>query len=620
MARCRPLSFVFALLAIGLASAAGAQDLPRWFDAGASVRANAANAARDGAPAGDATDVLIGVGDDAPHVVAAVVEAYDRCDAVYDSVRAAVRRTPGRAGDIVQAAASGGRCPCTGEAIWQRSRLEARIRIEQRRDPLLVAPLCGCAATSAEAAVAAAPDRADEVLEAALNAGRRAVAVVDALGQVGSDKGPGAGAAESLVRVPERRCERDAAADDRFELGQLWQAASLDPGELSPRACEDGKGDDDEEADESSDLALAGYLASRGDRVLVLHNGTDRAVDLAQSNYQVELFFPGRNEAGRRVPLVGTVAAGDYHVVAGREAADAWLAHADQVVPGGLLVPSEAVVLRRGLDRDGCECALAGVAGTVNGLGPAGRDWLAEQAGAGRDLATADRVGQVRPETFAADQWRSPLAPAPLALGRVPGECMAERRPEAPFILGTPWQETLSPPQVPGDRCAATPTSVLLASIQAWPAPPETQDQPPARSVRLFNGTTAPVDLAREGYVLEVYAGGSRDPVRVVKLEGEIARGASATVVSGRVPEAEREGAIEVTEDLAQRELDAVVLRRIATSAGGVCRADVYAAAVEVGPAPIVIAASPDPLAEGEPRTDESPIDPDRGGDVVSPN
>lgn len=619
MACRRPLSSVLALLALGLAQVAGAQDLPRWFDAGASTRANAANAARDGAAPGDATDVLIGTGDDASHVVSAVVEAYDRCDAVYDSVRAAVRRTPGRAGDIVQAAASGVRCPCTGEAIWQRSRLEARIRIEQRRDPLLVAPLCGCAATSAEAAVAAAPDRADEVLEAALHAGRRAGAVVDALGEIGSEQGPGAGTAKSLVRVPERRCERDAAADDRFELGQLWQAASLDPDGLSPRACEDGRGNDDEERDDASDLALAGYVASRGDHVLVLHNGTDRAVDLPTSNYQVELFFPGRREAGRRVPLVGTVAPGAYHVVAGREAADPWLARADQVVAGGLLVQSEAVVLRRGLDRDGCECAVAGVAGTVNGLGPAGRDWLAEQAGAGRDLATADRVGQVRPETFAADQWRSPLAPAPLALGRVPGECIAERRPEAPFVLGTPWQETLAP-VVPADRCAATPTSVLLASIQAWPAPEAQQDLPPARSVRLFNGTSAPVDLAREGYVLEVYAEGSRDPARVVKLEGEIPRGGSVSVVSQRVPEPERAGAIEVTEDLALRQLDAVVLRRIATSAGGVCRADVYAASVEVGLPPIVIAANPDPLAEGEPRTDESPIDPDRGGDVVSPN
>ncbi len=117
-----------------------------------------------------------------------------------------------------------------------------------------------------------------------------------------------------------------------------------------------------------------------------------------------------------------------------------------------------------------------------------------------------------------------------------------------------------------------------------------------------------------------VYAGGAREPARVVPLEGTLAPGATLVLASPDAPDAVRDAAGIVSGDLGVASLDALVLRRLATGAGGVCRAAVYAAAREVGAPPIVIAAAPDDAPGGEPRTDESPIDPDRGGDVASPN
>ncbi len=597
--------------------AASAQDLPAWFEVGASTRANAEKAARANIAPADATRALIAAGDDASHSVQAVIRAYNTCDAVSASVGAAVRVDPSRAGDIVQGATASGRCPCSSESIWSQSRLQRRIRIEQRREPLQIAALCGCSAISAEAAVTAAPERTDDVIAAALLASRRAEAVVDSLGQVGAPTGPGA-LGESLVRVPERRCARDATADDAFQLGQLWQTGATDPGALTreERRCVDN--DDDKKSD-NDDLSLSSYLASADDRALVLYNGTDKAIDLASAQYQVDLYFPESNDPGRRVALTGRVEPGAYYVVAGRGAEPAWLERADQVVASKLLTPSEAVVLRRGIARDGCDCAQATVAGTVNGLGPAAKQWIEDQNDEGeRRLVTADSVGGVRPETQPLDQWQGPLAAAPLQLAREAQACDADRRPEDNFQFATPWQVLADGQSPAAPRCAITPVDVLLAGYRAW-TPPE-QGQPAPRAVALVNATGNKIDLARDGYVLEVYAAGQRNPKHVLKLEGEVAAGAQFAVATRDVAAEQLPSAVQRSQDLAENQLDAVVLRRLATRSDQVCPLDVFAAARVVGSGPVVIAAGPPSLNDGEPRSDELPIDPDRGGDLASPN
>jgi hypothetical protein len=465
------------------------------------------------------------------------------------------------------------------------------------------------------------PERADEVVEAALAAGRRASAVVDSIGRVGDERGPAAASAQdALVRVAGRRCERDVVADDAFAAEPLWQAGVLSPRDVvAEPGCASDAGDQNA-GPAGSDLVLAGYLASARDRVLVLRNTTRSAIDLQAGNYQLDLSFPGMAEAGRRIPLSGRVEPGAAFVVAGRGATAAWRERADQVVAGGLLAPGDAVVLRRGLETDGCDCSVASVAGVANGLGPAGRDWIAQQAGlaaGAAPLQVADRIGQVRPESFARADWRSPIAGIPLQLARDAGACDAARSIDGPFVLGRPWRMSDSGAHAAAS-CATTPGALLLARIEAWA--PASEGEASARAIHVFNGTSADVDLATEGYVVEVFAGGAREPARVIPLDGKLARGDSLLLASNGAPQAIRRDARALSDDLALRDLDAVVLRRIATGVGGICRAAVYAAAAIVGEPPIVIAAAPDGFPEGEPRTDESAIDPDRGGDVASPN
>jgi hypothetical protein len=260
------------------------------------------------------------------------------------------------------------------------------------------------------------------------------------------------------------------------------------------------------------------------------------------------------------------------------------------------------------------------VAGAVNGLGPErGRAWLDEQAAAATGsprLTTADRVGQVRPEDTALDEWQPPLAAAPLALGRVAGACAAERRAEAPFSIASPWAADTASAAFQS-RCDATPTALLLARLEAWEG--EDARQTPQRAVQIANATGARIDLERDGYVLEVYAEGEREPARIVPLKGELAHGATLKVATSDAPPEARDQAL-IADDLTAPRLDAVVLRRLAAGAGGMCRNDVYAAVVEVGTPPIVMLPLQPIGIDGEPRTDESPIDPDRGGDLASPN
>src|SRR5688572_25591240 len=92
--------------------------VPDWFDPADSTLQNAANAEDNNVSAGDATRGLISAGTDPAHTVQAVIDAYGKCDAVYQSVEAASLAAPGRAGDLVQAAAIGSKCPCTGENLW----------------------------------------------------------------------------------------------------------------------------------------------------------------------------------------------------------------------------------------------------------------------------------------------------------------------------------------------------------------------------------------------------------------------------------------------------------------------------------------------------------------------
>jgi hypothetical protein len=605
--------------------------VPEWFDPADSTQQNAANAEDKNVSAADATRGLIAAGTDPAHTVQAVIDAYGKCDAVYQSVEAASLAAPGRAGDLVQAAAIGSKCPCTGENLWSAARVEARTRLNHRRVPVEIFSLCGCAGAAAQAAAMALPDQADRILAAAVGSNRRAGGVVDSLGQIGSPSGPVTAAGGTLQRKDDKRCTRDTDPADDFEVDQVWMAGGLDastPPETRLVDCEDESIEDDLAAegaeeegkekseDEGSDMLIDSYVAEGTDRALVLFNGTDREVNLADESYQVELYFPGVSGPGRRIGLAGTVPPKGLYVVAGDSASSGLRDRADMVVPSALMQPTEAVVLRRGQLDNGCDCAEVSVAGTLNGLGTASEEWREEKVEEQEEntLSNADSVGQVRPEDVSKDAWTPPLGAVPQSLAREDQNCEGDNDAADPFST-TGWREGAPEGGVYRPECATASTDVVIAQYEARR---ESEQDPSWRFVELYNNTGAAVDLAQEGYILEVYRDGEREPVKVLALDGEVPRGERFVVSSDTSPDAVKDRSKVVSADLSGERVDAIVLRRLSVRTGGSCRADVYAALQELrAPVPLIPNSGETP---GEPRPDDPVIDPDRGGEIASPN
>ncbi len=98
-----------------------------------------------------------------------------------------------------------------------------------------------------------------------------------------------------------------------------------------------------------SELIFSEYIeGSSNNKALEIFNGTGAPVDLAAGAYNIQMFFNGSASAGLTIPLAGTVAAGDVHVVAQSSAAAAILAQADQTNGAGWFNGDDAVVLRKG--------------------------------------------------------------------------------------------------------------------------------------------------------------------------------------------------------------------------------------------------------------------------------
>lgn len=623
---------IFRVVLLLLTTTAVAQaQVPDWFDPAESTLDNAANAEGKNVSAADATRGLIAAGTDPAHTVQAVIEAYGQCDAVYQSVEAASSVAPGRAGDLVQAAAIGAKCPCTGENLWSAARIEARTRLNNRRVPVEIFSLCGCAGAAAQAAAMALPDQADRILAAAVSANRRAGGVVDSLGQIGSPSGPVTAAGGTLQRKDDKRCVRDTDPANEFKPDDVWMAGGLDastPPQTRIVDCDDeaieddlaAEGAEDEGKEKSEDdggeVLIDSYVAEGTDRALVLFNGTDREVDLAGESYQVELYFPGVKGPGRRIGLAGLVPPKGLYVVAGDGASSGLRERADMLVPSALMQPTEAIVLRRGQQDSGCDCAEVSVAGTLNGLGPKSEEWRQEQVEEQENnaLTNADSVGQVRPEDVDKNGWTPPLGAVPKSLAREDETCDGDSNADDAFST-VGWREGTAEGGLFKPACATASADVVIAQYEARR---QSEQDPAWRFVELYNNTGAPVDLAEEGYILEVYRDGDREPVKVLALEGEVARGDRFMVSSDTSPDEVKDRARLVSADLSGERVDAIVLRRLSVRTGGMCRTDVYAALQELrAPVPLIPNSGEAP---GEPRPDDPVIDPDRGGEIASPN
>ncbi|HZW42553.1 MAG TPA: lamin tail domain-containing protein, partial [Agromyces sp.] len=99
----------------------------------------------------------------------------------------------------------------------------------------------------------------------------------------------------------------------------------------------------------ATDLIISEVIeGSSFNKAIEIANPTASTVDLAA--YSVVMYFNGSTTAGLTIPLTGTVAAGDVHVVAQASAVPAILAVADQTNGSGWFNGDDAIVLRHGLE------------------------------------------------------------------------------------------------------------------------------------------------------------------------------------------------------------------------------------------------------------------------------
>ncbi len=93
-----------------------------------------------------------------------------------------------------------------------------------------------------------------------------------------------------------------------------------------------------------SGVFISEYVeGSSNNKAIEIYNGTGAPLNIG--NYQVRMYFNGNPNVGLTVPLSGTVAAGDVHVVAHSSADPAILAVADNLNGAGWFNGDDAVVL-----------------------------------------------------------------------------------------------------------------------------------------------------------------------------------------------------------------------------------------------------------------------------------
>jgi len=360
---------LIALMSLLGASSLAMADIAADFAATGSTYSTAQNAKAAQVAAPEAVKQLIAVGADPVSSVQSVVRVYGGCENSFEAVRAGAQSAPDRAADIVGAVSGSQACGCSGATSWPRSRLERRLRADGVRTVLSLDRICGCTAMSVEAAIQGAPDRDKEIVDAALRAGERSKTVVDSIGQIGTSPGASWGetlTTKSALRRQVQVCQGDINTGDAFDPAIEWEkGASITGTGTHKVSCSDDQTQDD--SNRTRDLIISEYISSDGNnRMLELFNGTSSDIDLAASNYQVEVYFDGADLPGQIVRLNGTIKAGEAMVIGNSAAADVALTKVDDTVPGLGFSAPDAVVVKRDLAAPDCGCAATAVAASIN--------------------------------------------------------------------------------------------------------------------------------------------------------------------------------------------------------------------------------------------------------------
>lgn len=608
----------YSLLAMGLlVSLSSAAQSPEWFNAAVPTNAQMERAKREGIKAADATSTLVNAGQDPVMVVQSAVSVYNTCDDLKSSVSAASALLPKQAPFVVQGVLALPGCPCGAESMWSQMRVDERLRVETRRESVVVGSGSSCLAATAAAAVEAAPEQADQILTAAIDTGRRGGSIVDSVGELGAPP-PENMAVQLLKRneapaegqeQPEQAdaCAADTDLADQFEVGKVFSERSADAEVVAPRT---------KPCQQTQDLLIDGVASARvSNTAVVIRNDSDNTIDLSRGGYVLEVYFAGQKDLGRVVPLNGALDPGASYVIASDEASDTVRRSANLVSSAVRVAPGDTVALRRAAYVRDCSAVPVALGSIANALGEReGSEWLdktAEKYAApdSEDLQAIDAIGQVGSSREA---WQGTMAGQPLMLSREPSTCEADEQPNDAFnpsgkwtMMATPSSESLGGN---APRCAQRTTDLLITQY--------VNDADQYRAVEITNNSAGSIDLAERGYMLEVYGEGAVDPTNTIALEGNLTPGQTLVVADDEAPDNVREKANVVTAELGVPKIAALVLRRANVGTNRACSTEVIALARDLGPVPVMLTFRGMLTPVREPRTDDGA----RGGDVASPN
>lgn len=596
---------LMAMLAGGwLCSFASAQ--PAWLSDGDTTIEQARKAKREDVSPAVATTEMMALGRDPAQVVQSVVRVYSDCDALRSSVETGSRLRPADAQAIVEAV-NALPCQCTGDTLWPHIRLESRIRPESTRLAVSIPPGSICGAAAAEAAARGAPQSVSDILRGAIGSARRGGAVLDSVGQVGSEPEQML-TQQNLQRDSEKDdgCTADLAVDDEFRPEERFAEKPVAAEVLAAsRRCED-----------AMDLMIDGVATAVSDNTaVVMRNDTDQLLDLTSGGYALEVYFAGSTVPGRKVALEGTVNPGESFVVASPDADPTVRRMANLITPSVRVSPGDSVVLRRGSAITDCRTVATAMAVIANSLGrEAGAAWaeqLEREFEVANALRTVDAIGQAG---SGPEAWQGAMAGQPMTLKRENDLCESDIEPADAFEVAGGWSGAagVDPAELGNGarRCAARSADLVISQYA--------NNAEEYRAVEILNNTSGDIDLGSGGYVLEVFADGAREPTRTVALEGKVKLGETFVIADSDAPSAVRERSQMVTGELSQEKINALVLRRVNVAGGKACAAEVIATVRDLGELPLTIALA-NPLVPSRTPNNDEVIDGDPSG-LASPN
>ncbi len=286
---------------------------------------------------------------------------------------------------------------------------------------------------------------------------------------------------------------------------------------------------------QTSDLILSEVVeGSSFNKAVELYNGTGASIDLAAGGYTLQFYFNGNLSAGTTLSLSGTIAAGDVYVIADDSADPAVLAVADSTPSNSFFNGDDAIVLRKG-----------GATGMiVDSFGEVGFD-PGSQWGSGT-VSTADNTLRRQSTVCAGDsnetnsfdpttEWDGFATDDFSGLGSHTASCGG---------TGGPGGGGLS--------------DLLLSEY--------VEGSSNNKALEFYNGTGASIDLAADGYQVEIYFNGSTSAGQTIALTGTVADGATYVLANSNASGAVTSVADQTSGGVTFNGDDAVVLRK---GAGG---------------------------------------------------